>query len=353
MWTENKIFLNDLKDISSTSFIEWEKFFGKTIFITGATGLIGYTTTCALLYYNQKNTNAKIRIVALVRNIELAKKQYEAPLSEGLQFHFVEGDIEHLPTIDEPIHYIIHTASPTESSYFSSHPVETISAILNGTKQILHLAHSKQIQGMVYLSSMEIYGSIKTKTLLSEDHLGSIDILNPRSSYPQAKRLAETLCASFADEYRVPVCIARLSQTFGAGVKKNDSRVFAYMIHCVINNKNIELKTAGDKENMYCYTTDAVTAILLLLTKGVQGEAYNIANPNTYCSVKQMGELVLKTFQKTELSVVTHVESDTKSRNIFRPDGYLNLDTQKIQQLGWEPKISLSEMYRRTIQTLL
>ena len=88
------------------------------------------------------------------------------------------------------------------------------------------------------------------------------------------------------------------------------------------------LKTAGTKENSYLYTMDAVTAILTLLVKGENGRTYNVANEETYCSVKDMGKLVLNTFGKVNLKVVTNVGNEKNCNAGFRPDGYLNISNK-------------------------
>ena len=130
----------------------------------------------------------------------------------------------------------------------------------------------KYLEGMVYLSSLEVYGKTEKEQIKEED-LGYIDILTPRSSYSEGKRMSETMCISYAQEYNVPVKIARLAQTFGAGVSKDDNRVFAQFAKSVINNENIILHTKGETKRNYCYTTDAVRGIFTILTKGGKNQA--------------------------------------------------------------------------------
>lgn len=389
MWTENKVFKEDLDYCVNVSFIPWADFNDKIFLVTGATGLIGYTFTCALLYQSITKKSG-IKVLALVRDLEKAKAQYKEVLAGGAPLTFVQGSVDKLPEINEKIDYIMHGACPTASAFFTEHPVETIKTIIDGTDNMLNLAKDKKVKAMVHLSSMEVFGEITDKRKLSEEDLGKIDLTSSRSSYPEAKRLAENLCASYASEYNVPVRVARLVQTFGPGVKYEDNRVFAYMMRCALENKNIELKTAGTKENSYLYTMDAVTAILTLLAKGEIGKTYNVANEDTYCSVKDMGMLVLKTFGKDNLDVKTNVGNETTTqiyslpkfnesgnrcnkesvmngKNItcsnvfkdalsantgFRPDGYLNVDTAVLKDLGWKAVINLPTAYKNTAESL-
>lgn len=349
MLRDNPIFQEDLETILKDESVPWKQLRNKTVFITGATGLIGYTLTCALLQYNLSRSG-NILVVALTRDRKKAEEKFSDWFPDaGKWLYFLEGSVENLPEIPGTVDYIVHCACPTGSSYFLEHPVETIEAIYEGTKKTLELAREKHALGMVFLSSMEVYGEIKIRDKLREDDLGYIDILSPRSSYPEGKRLAENLCCAFAKEYGVPVTITRLAQTFGPGVDWNDGRVFAYMARCALNGQDICLNTDGSKENMYLYTMDAVSAMILLLVKGERGEAYNAANKTSYCSVRDMARLVAESLGRDEISVELNV-GQAKSQQ-YRPAGYLRLDTSKLEQLGWRPTISLENMYIRMAGT--
>lgn len=384
MWKENKIFLEDLEYGLNAECIPWERFSGKTFFITGATGLIGYTLA-SLLLYRSAEKKSDIRVVALVRNREKAREQFGGQLADGAPIEFVEGAVEDFDAsrIAQKIDYVIHGACPTASAFFTEHPVETVRTIVNGTDNMLRLCVEKHVRSAVFLSSMEVYGEVSSREKLTEESLGNIDLLNPRSSYPESKRLAENLCACYASEFGLDVKSIRLAQTFGPGVKYEDARVFAYMMRCALEDKNIELKTSGAKENPYLYTMDAATAILTVLAKGERGRSYNAANEETYCSVREMAETVLRTFGKKNLKVETNGGSDniiypspviheagnsgTSENGLeyadgaaadvrkdapcarYRPDGFLNMDATQLKDLGWKAEVPLDEMFRRMI----
>lgn len=126
-------------------------------------------------------------------------------------------------------------------------PVETICVAVDGTRNILELAKENDVKSVVYISSMEVYGSPDASLpYVSENDYGYVDILNVRSCYPEGKRMCECLCTSYAHEYNLPIKIARLAQTFGAGVSKNETRVFAQFARSLINEEDIILHT---KEN--------------------------------------------------------------------------------------------------------
>lgn len=344
MLKKNQIFQEDLDRLIHDANIPWDELRGKTIYVTGATGLIGYTLTSALLQFGLQ-CGGMVNVIALVRDKRKAKKKFSDQLAAGAKLTFVEGVVEAPPAISCPVDYVIHCAAPTASRYFVEHPVETIDTIYTGTKQMLELARDKCALGAVFLSSMEVYGTVETQKKLDETELGYVDLFSPRSSYPEGKRLAENLCCCYAAEYGVPVTIVRLAQTFGPGVDRDDGRVFAYMARCALEGRDIQLNTDGSKESVYLYTADAAAAILLLLVRGERGQAYNTANEDTYCSVKEMGELVAKTLGKGQLLVrVSESQEDSKR---YPPNGYLRLDTSKLRALGWKASVDLEQMYSR------
>lgn len=339
------MFQEDMAALLNDPIVPWNELRGRTVFITGATGLIGYTLVSALLQYNLER-GGNIRVIAMVRDRKKAEGKYAQWLTaSGTQPVFLEGTAEDEPEVSGIVDYIVHCACPTDSAYFAEHPAETIGAIYTGAKYVLELARKKAVQGIVFLSSMEVYGEVKIRQKLSEGDLGYIDLTSPRSSYPEGKRLAENLCCAYAAEYGVPVTIVRLAQTFGPGVDRSDGRVFAYMARCALAGENIRLNTDGTKENMYLYTMDAVSAILLLLVKGKRGSAYNAANERTYCSIREMAELVAKMLGRGSIEVEINVGQRDLEK--YRPDGYCRLDVSKLTELGWNAYTGLAEMYRR------
>ena len=350
MWIDNKIFNTDLARLEGCNFIPWEKLQNKTILVTGATGLIGYNLISGLIYVNRKK-NLNLHILALVRDIVDAKEKYKEQLKDNDSLSFILGEVEHLPEIQERVDYIVHSASPTESAYFITHPVETIKTAIVGTLSILELAKHKEVLGMVYLSSMEVYGSIKEENPLSEEDLGYLNPLSIRNCYPESKRQCEALCAAYTSEYNVPAMSIRLAQTFGPGVNRNDGRVFAEFARCIMEEKDIELLTDGSSKRCYLYTMDAVSAILTVLLKGQFGQVYNAANPETYCSVKEMAEMVAGKFGNGKVKVkVIDGQADIQK---FSSTHFYDLKITKIEDIGWKPNLNLVQMYENMIGTVL
>ena len=172
--------------------------------------------------------------------------------------------------------------------------------------------------------------------------------MSVRSSYSESKRMVENICASYASEYKIPIKVVRLCQTFGAGVEYNDSRVFAQFARSVIEGKDIILKTKGETVRNYCYTTDAVSGILMVLSKGNVGEAYNVANMDTTISIADMAELVCSLYSESGSKVIFDIAEDVEKLG-YNPMVKLQLDSTKTVALGWHSKVDLKDMFKRLV----
>ncbi|NLY48375.1 MAG: NAD(P)-dependent oxidoreductase [Clostridiales bacterium] len=328
------------------------KLAGSNILITGATGFIGGLLADELLSWN-KEYHAGIRLVLPVRNMRKAKERYPEDKDEYKSVTLVEVSLEELKPdkLDMPVDYIIHCASATASAQMISDPVGVADGIVLGTKNVLELARIKKIKSMAYLSSMEVYGTVNhgkdDGRLIDESTLGDLNIFSARSCYPLGKRMAEHYCHIYFKQYGVPVKIARLAQVFGYGVRRSDGRVFAQFAKAVINNEDIVLHTPGLSMGNYCESMDAVNAILLILVKGQNGEAYNVTNEENTMTIRDMADLVADKIASGKIKVVYDIPKD----NIYgyAADTNIRLSSEKLRNLGWKPTKNLEEMYRDMI----
>ena len=310
---------------------------GKHILVTGATGLIGSTLIRCLL-----ELNVDIHIVASIRN----RSKMEHLFGELCrQIQIIECNLEEYDFSSLPqINYIIHCAAPTASSFFVNYPVETVHSIFGITDRLLQYAKTHSIEGMIYLSSLEVYGSGLDDKIITEDMQGYWDTQDVRSSYPIAKRAAENLCHLYAKEYGIPVKIARLTQTTGAGINKDDNRVINQFARLASNQQDIVLHSTGESARPYCYTIDCISALLYILFKGENGEAYNVANNSTYISAREMAEYIRDHFAN-DIKVIF----DIKDNMGYAPVSKLNLSTAKLEDLGWKPQYNIHDIIERLI----
>lgn len=346
----------------ANSALPYDQLYHSTVLVTGATGLVGSMAVKALLMMNREK-HAGIRVLALVRNQQKAEAMYAD--MDTSQLVYLVGDLTQPITSvhytlsdgsrieDITIDYMIHGASPTASKYFVSYPVETIVAAVDGTRHILELAKEKQAKGVVYLSSMEAFGAPDPALpYVKEEDLGYIDIHNPRSCYPEGKRMCECLCSAYASEYAVPVRIARLSQTFGAGVPYEEGRVFAQFAKSAMHGQDIVLHTEGKSVGNYCYTRDSVMGILLLLVRGEAGQAYTVSNPESNITIRDMAKMVAERIADGRIKLIFDIPESAMTYG-YAPDVNMRLNADKLMALGWRPEIGLEEAYRRMMQSML
>ncbi|NLO09325.1 MAG: NAD-dependent epimerase/dehydratase family protein [Clostridiales bacterium] len=322
----------------------------RTFLITGSTGLIGSFLTKVLLEYERENRN-NIKVYALCRNKEKAERMY-ADYVDMKQLNFIYGDVRDEIKIDTNIDYIIHGANTTQSGDFIKHPVETILSLVSGTNNILQFASKQKLYGFLYLSSLEIYGRHRDdKPYIHENDYGYIDITSPRSSYSEGKRMAENLCFSYAYEYNLPIKIARLTQTFGPGVAYDDKRVFAEFARCVIEERDIILHTEGRTVRNYLYIRDCAKALFLILFRGEDGEAYNVANPDTEISIYDMAKLIATKMAMGRIGVKIEINHDSKELG-YNPEMRAVLSIDKLLSLGFVPEVGLEQMLQNTIESM-
>lgn len=336
----NKIQLQDIQEFVNT-FELADELSGTSFLITGATGLIGSTLIHCLLALNRS-----IRIIAPVRNKQKAIALFEDKFNdvELIECDLLTFDYSKIGQVD----YVVHCAAPTSSKFFVEHPVETFDTIMEGTSVLLKYAKEHPVQSFVYLSSLEVYGSIVDDSKpVTEDIQGYWDPMSVRSSYPMAKRATENLCCLYAHEYGVPTKVARLTQTTGAGIAKDDNRVIAQFARLTAEGKDIVLHSTGESARPYCYTTDAISAILYILLRGKEGEAYNVANEDTYISARGMAEYLKENFNPN-----INVRIELNVNMGYAPVSRLRLSSSKLKKLGWEPQYGLKTIFNNLIEYL-
>lgn len=310
--------------------------------ITGATGYVGSMLLNRILEEGNETD-------VIVRNADRLSYKNIATIK------IITADItdkKAVARISEKYDYIVHCAAPTRSAYMISNPVEVIQSIVNGTDHVLNLAYRCDVKSMVYLSSMEVYGQIECPEgrRVTENNLGYIDVTKVRSCYPIAKIMAENLCHSYCKEYGVPVKIARLAQTFGRGIRPDENRIFAQFARAVCTGSDLVLHTEGNSMGNYCDIDDVVEAVLFILKRGKNAEAYNVVNEENTMSIRDMAELVAERIAKGNIRVVYDVQSESVSG--YPSDTGLRMSGEKLRRLGWEARYDLEEMYRKMIDEI-
>ena len=252
--------------------IRWEKLKGATVLLTGASGMIGRYILQTLLALNEQGW--EMTIYGLLRHPE------KLPENLRSQIHTLCQDVTDPIPDDLRFDYVIHTASPASPRIMDQDPVGTMAANVLGAWQTLLAAQRSNAKGYLFLSSREVYGKpTEQQGIFTEKTYGLVDPLDPRSCYPEGKKAAETMCASFHKQYGLPVKAARLAHTYGPGMMLDDGRVQADFIRDVINDRDIVVKSDGTAQRTYTYVADAVAGIFFMLLNAPEEEmAYNISN---------------------------------------------------------------------------
>lgn len=327
--------------------LPWEKLSGKTIMISGATGMLGKCLIDFLMLRNAME-NAKIQIIALSRNEVRAKERF-ADYWDSELFQYISCDVnKSIPECGQ-VDYIIHAASNTHPLLYSQDSIGTITANVIGTKNLLDYAVTHGTQRFCFVSSVEIYGeNCGDVEKFDEKYLGYIDCNTLRAGYPESKRLGETLCNAYRQTYGLDFVIPRLSRVYGPTMLSSDSKAISQFIRKAAAGEDIVLKSEGNQRYSYTFVTDAVAGILYCLLLGESGEAYNAADEKSDISLKDLAEYLA---QIAGTKVIFELP-DEKERRGYSTATKAMLDAGKLEKLGWCPRVHIAEGLQCTVEVL-
>ena len=327
----------------------WEQLHKHTILITGATGMIGSFLTDVIMYKN-RTTDLKCKIFAITRNQRFANERFSDYIGDSL-FYFFPHDVNRplSEIVVNQVDYLIHLASNTHPIQYALEPISTIETNIIGTSNLLKFATNNQVSRVVFASSVEIYGENQGNTeLFSENDCGYINCNTPRAGYPEAKRCGEALCQAYIAQRGADIVIPRLTRTFGPTMKMDDSKAVSQFIKCALKKKNIVLKSEGKQYYSFMYVPDSVSGLLTAFFYGKKGEAYNIAEENHDCTLKEIAAIIAD---------IAGTEIEYQLPNTVEASGYskatkARLNGHKLMALGWKPYFDLRSGLERTIRIL-
>lgn len=323
--------------------LPWDTLTGCNILVTGATGLIGGCLVEALMM----NPRRDYQVYASGRNEGRAKARFK-DYADNPAFHFVQYDVMQPLQSDVRFDYIIHAASSANPKTYATQPVEVMKANLEGVANLMEYGLNHGMKRFLYVSSGEVYGEGDGR-VFTEDYSGYVNPTSPRSCYPSSKRAAETLCVSYAAEYGTDVVIARPCHVYGPYFTEQDNRVYAQFIRNVLRGEDIVMKSTGEQFRSWCYVVDCVSALLYILLKGTNGEAYNIADANSNISIRELAETIAAIGGR---KVVIDLPNADEKRG-FNPVTKSVISTIKLESLGWGPQCHLLTGLTRTLEDLI
>lgn len=326
---ESSLWISDLDEILA-AFPEIDQLAGRSVLITGCTGLICSAAADLLIRWNDRHED-KIRILAAGRDERRVRSRF-APYDAEDWFTYVPFDAastEDLP--DLPCDYIIHGASNASPDRIVAEPVETLLGNVTGMKVLLDYARRKDAKRVLFVSSSEVYGKKESDMPSKIDEYGYIDLLKSRNSYAIGKCAAETLCVSYAEEYGVESVIVRPGHIYGPTASASDKRVSSAWAYATALGGDIVMKSDGAQIRSYCYCLDCASAILKVLLCGENAHAYNISNPDSIITIRDLASIL------TEAAGVTlRMELPTEQeKKAFNPMKNSSLDAETLLELGW------------------
>ncbi len=334
----------DLDELISRD-IPFENLKGKTVLVTGATGMLAYYFTLTLMHLNREK-NYGIKVLALVRSKNKAEAKFEGFLNDE-NFVILAQDVCTPINYEGDIHYIFHAAGAASPYFIKNDPTGIIAANTQGTVNILELAKRCNTENVVYPSTREVYGKVDDVDFVKESDMGTFDPLDARSCYPESKRMAETILKSYMVQFGVPFTVLRIAHSYGPGmIIGNDGRVMSDFITNAVNSEDIVMKSDGLAERAFCYVSDAVAAIFLVMLKGEKGEAYNLANETEPMAIRDVAKLISALFPERNINVVYQESTDTSSYCNYARKG---LNTEKLEALGWKPTVKLKDGLKSTV----
>ena len=345
--TENSLYKEDLQYSISLPF-PWQNLEGKTILITGATGMIGTYLIDVLMFLCEKK-QISCNVIAMARKRESFETRF-FPYLRNKNLQFLQHDVNtSFENINIKADFIFHFASNTHPVSYATEPISTILTNVLGLNNLLSFAVNSNTQRFIYASSVEIYGENRGDVeKFSEDYCGYIDCNTLRAGYPEGKRTGEALCQAYISEKNLDIVIPRLSRIYGSTMLESDSKVASQFIKNAVKGENIVLKSDGTQQFSYTYISDAVNAILYCFFLGKNGEAYNVADEKSDITLKELAWVIAKT---VGVEVVFDFPNATEKKGFSKATKAI-LDSTKLKSLGWKVMYDLENGIKRTLNVL-
>lgn len=330
--------------------LPWEKLTGKTIMLSGATGMIGKCMIDILMLYNKllAPSGSEIRVIALSRNEAKARERFDKYWEEKC-FIYMSCDVNEMIPDCGQADYIVHAASNTHPLQYSQDSIGTINSNIIGTKNLLDYAVAHKAEQFCFVSSVEVYGENRGDVeKFDEKYLGYIDCNTLRAGYPESKRLGETLCNAYKQTYGLDFVIPRLSRCYGPTMLSSDTKAISQFIKKAAAGEDIVLKSEGTQKYSYSFVTDAVAGILYVMLLGQSGEAYNIADKESDITLKDLAEALAEI---AGTKVIFDLPDEAERRGYSTATKAM-LDASKLEALGWKAQVHMAEGLRCVVDTI-
>lgn len=331
---------------------------GKNLLITGGAGFLGYYLIQSILFWNKNISPGNNIRITVYDNYIRGVPGWMTSLNNDRNLSIVMHDvINPLPEDIGDFQFIIHAAGIASPIYYRLHPIETMDANIIGLRNLLNYTRrqgdkGKPLEGFLFYSSSEIYGDPDPEHIpTAETYRGNVSCTGPRACYDESKRYGETLCVNFAQQYDLPVKIARPFNNYGPGLKITDRRVIPDFARDILAGNDIVMFSDGSPTRTFCYIADAIVGYYKILIKGFKGEAYNIGVETPEISILSLAELLVK-HAKDLFGYQGKVIRQTSAQENYlvdNPNRRCPMITKAKTQLNFNPSIYLEEGLRNSL----
>lgn len=349
---------SDLRDISRRLHAELAALQGRTLFISGGAGFLGYYFVQSALHWNAARPEGPPVRVIVCDNYIRGVPGWLSGLAGSPGLTLLQHDItKPLPENVGILDFVVHAASIASPTYYRKYPIETMDANVNGLRLLLDRCRRQQemghqVKGFLFFSTSEIYGDPPADQIPTpETYRGNVSCTGPRACYDESKRFGETLCVNFARHYGLPITIARPFNNYGPGLKITDRRVIPDFARDLFRGKDLVLLSDGSPTRTFCYVADAVVGYYKILVRGRSGEAYNIGNESPEISMRQLAELLsgIAREQFGYPGKVVQCQSREKDYLTDNPQRRCPVIAKARSELGFEPQVPLEAGFHRTL----
>lgn len=346
MYITSDLYIEDVKRVANLP-LPWDSLRGKTILLTGASGLIGTFLVDVMMEKNVVDS-LNVKILAVGRSAEKAKERFHDYWAND-NFSFLSADLNKPLSIDVHADYVIHAASNTHPRLYADDPVGSLMTNILGTYYLLEYARCTKVERFVFISSVEIYGqALNPDDTFDEKYCGYLDCNQFRAAYPEGKRAGEALCNAYIRKYGMDIVIPRLSRVYGPTMRLDDSKAMSQFIMNGVRGEDIVLKSKGEQRYSYCYVADAVSGILYTMLLGKCGEAYNVADADGTITLREITENIADYMGR---KVVFDLPEEQEAVGFSKVSVGV-MDTRKLQELGWKAFDDVKSGTRKTVKII-
>lgn len=348
---------HDLADIAKRASGELKVMAGESLLIVGGGGFLGYYMIQAVLAFNDVSGESPIS-VTVYDNWARGIPGWLSELADDGRVTIRTVDItQPLDETTQPHEWVIHAASIASPMFYRRHPIETMDANVNGLRNLLDHATTRDaaretLRGFLFFSTSEVYGDPTPDAIPTpETYRGNVSFTGPRACYDESKRYGETLAVNFARVHEVPIRIARPFNNYGPGLRLNDRRVIPDFASDILGGRDIVMYSSGRPTRTFCYVSDAVVGYLKVLTRGRDGESYNIGTEFPEISIADLAQR-MAALAREELSYdgdVVRADSEDPEYMVDNPNRRCPNIAKARDELGFAPMVGLDEGLRRSL----